>query len=316
MIRIVEVGPRDGLQNEPNFVPTEAKISFVNALSETGARDIEVTAFVSPKWVPQLKDATQVMEGIKPKEGVAYSVLVPNMRGFDRAMEAGVQKIAIFTAASEGFNNKNINTSIDGSFERLAPVVRAAQDAGIAYRGYVSTAFWCPYDGKISPEKAADVIERLADQGVTDVSIGDTIGKAKPDEVRALLDVVLKRAEADRLAMHYHDTFGRASDNVLASWDYGINIYDAVIGQRCLRRPGNGVGGYAIHYFGHYFCHVVWPFLVRSVAPNETAIEHSVLAMIVIDAGSVHAAAIVDQEHIARFPFMGVDEFWFQRGHE
>ena len=207
MIRIVEVGPRDGLQNEPNFVPTEAKISFVNALSEIGARDIEVTAFVSPKWVPQLQDATEVMRGIRQKDGVAYSVLVPNMRGFDRAMEAGVQKIAVFTAASEGFNNKNINTSIDGSFERMTPVVRAAQDAGIAYRGYVSTAFWCPYDGKVAPEKAADVIERLADMGVTDVSIGDTIGKAQPDEVRALLDVVLKRVEPERLAMHYHDTF-------------------------------------------------------------------------------------------------------------
>ncbi len=234
MIRIVEVGPRDGLQNEPNFVPTEAKISFVNALSETGARDIEVTAFVSPKWVPQLKDATTVMQGIEKKQGVAYSVLVPNMRGFDRAMEAGVEKIAVFTAASEGFNNKNINTSIDGSFERMTPVVRAAQDADIAYRGYVSTAFWCPYDGKVSPEKAADVIERLADMGVTDVSIGDTIGKAKPDEVRALLDVVLKRVEPSRLAMHYHDTFGRAADNVLASWDYGITIYDACTG---------GIGG-------------------------------------------------------------------------
>jgi len=234
MIRIVEVGPRDGLQNEPNFVPTDAKISFVNALSETGARDIEVTAFVSPKWVPQLKDATEVMAGIENKEGVAYSVLVPNMLGFERAMNAGVKKITVFTAASEGFNSKNINTTIDGSFARIAPVIRAAQDAGVAYRGYVSTAFWCPYDGKVSPQQAADVIERLADMGVTDVSIGDTIGKAKPEEVRALLDVVLKRVESERLAMHYHDTFGRAADNVLASWDYGINIYDACTG---------GIGG-------------------------------------------------------------------------
>lgn len=234
MIRIVEVGPRDGLQNEPNFVPTEAKISFVNALSETGAEEIEVTAFVSPKWVPQLADATEVLRGIQEKRGVCYSALVPNMRGFQRAMDVGVQKIAVFTAASEGFNSKNINTTIDGSFKRIEPVVRAAQDAGIAYRGYVSTAFWCPYDGKVSVEKAADVIERLADCGVTDVSIGDTIGKAKPDEVRALLDVVLKRVEPDRLAMHYHDTFGRAADNVLASWDYGIKIYDACTG---------GIGG-------------------------------------------------------------------------
>ena len=234
MIRIVEVGPRDGLQNEPNFVPTDAKISFVNALSKTGAVDIEASAFVSPRWVPQLRDAAEVFGGITRLDGVSYSALVPNERGLDRAIESSVDRIAVFTAASETFNQNNINASVNDSFGRIEPVVRRAEEMKLSYRGYVSTAFWCPYEGKIDPQKAADVIERLADCGVSDVSIGDTIGKASPQDVRELLDVVLERVPAERLAMHFHDTYGRASDNVLASWEYGITIYDACTG---------GIGG-------------------------------------------------------------------------
>ncbi|MED5463083.1 MAG: hydroxymethylglutaryl-CoA lyase [Myxococcota bacterium] len=234
MIRIVEVGPRDGLQNEPVPIPTEAKVAFVDALSEIGAADIEVSAFVSPKWVPQLWDAKEVFEQIKRNEDITYSALVPNERGLERAMEAKADKIAVFTAASEGFSGKNTNCSIDTSFERIDPVITRAQAMNLPVRGYVSTAFWCPYEGRIAPEKAADVIERLADYGVTDVSVGDTIGKASPDEVKALLDIVLKRVPAERIAMHFHDTYGRAPQNVVASWEYGIEIYDACTG---------GIGG-------------------------------------------------------------------------
>lgn len=234
MIRIVEVGPRDGLQNEPVPIPTEAKVAFVDALSEIGAADIEVSAFVSPKWVPQLWDAREVFEQIKRNDDITYSALVPNERGLERAVEAQADKIAVFTAASETFSGKNTNCSIDASFSRIEPVITRAQAMQLPVRGYVSTAFWCPYEGRIAPEKAADVIERLADYGVTDVSVGDTIGKASPDEVKALLDIVLKRVPADRIAMHFHDTYGRAPQNVVASWEYGIEIYDACTG---------GIGG-------------------------------------------------------------------------
>ena len=234
MIRIVEVGPRDGLQNEPVPIPTEAKVAFVDALSEIGAADIEVSAFVSPKWVPQLWDAREVFEQIKRNDDITYSALVPNERGLERAVEAQADKIAVFTAASETFSGKNTNCSIDASFSRIEPVITRAQAMQLPVRGYVSTAFWCPYEGRIAPEKVADVIERLADYGVTDVSVGDTIGKASPDEVKALLDIVLKRVPADRIAMHFHDTYGRAPQNVVASWEYGIEIYDACTG---------GIGG-------------------------------------------------------------------------
>lgn len=234
MIKIVEVGPRDGLQNEPVPIPTEAKIAFVNALSETGAADIEVSAFVSPKWVPQLADAKEVFANIRRKSGVTYSALVPNEKGLDRALDVNVDKVAVFSAASETFSNKNTNCSIEVSYERIVPVVKRAHTMDIPVRGYISTAFWCPYEGAIKPEVAADCIERMAGLGVTDVSVGDTIGKASPDEVRALLDILLKRVPANRIAMHFHDTYGRAAQNVLASYEYGIEIYDACTG---------GIGG-------------------------------------------------------------------------
>ena len=234
MIRIVEVGPRDGLQNEKVFVPTEAKVGFVNALSHTGTTEIEVSAFVSPKWVPQLKDAAEVFSAIDRVDGISYSALVPNLIGLERAVGLNVDKLAVFTAASDSFNRKNINTDIEGSFERLAPVIKEAGRLGIPIRGYVSTSFWCPYEGFIEPKVVVPVVSRLLDMGVVDVSIGDTIGKASPDEVRRLLEVLLVDCPISKLSMHFHDTYGRACENVLASYELGIETYDSCTG---------GIGG-------------------------------------------------------------------------
>ena len=230
MIRIVEVGARDGLQNETAPVPTEVKIAFVDALSGTGVDEIEVSAFVSPRWVPQLGDAEEVFRRISRRQDVVYSALVPNEKGLDRALEARVDKVSVFTAASETFNRKNINTSIEGSIQRFLPVVESARSAGLPVRGYVSTAFWCAFEGKIAPEATVDVVERLVDLGVHEVSISDTIGKASPDEVTRLLDLLLPRLSSDRIAMHFHDTYGRGVENVLASRSYGLRIFDASVG--------------------------------------------------------------------------------------
>lgn len=231
MIRIVEVGPRDGLQNEKKTIPTDVKVAYIDALSETGVDEIEASAFVSPKWVPQLADAADVFRRIQRKPGVVYSALVPNEQGLDRAIEARVDKIAVFTAASETFNRKNINASIEESIRRFEPVLKRAT---MPVRGYVSTAFWCPYEGKVAPKKTVEVVQRLIDLGVQDVSIGDTIGKAVPDEVRALLTLLLKKLSADRIAMHFHDTYRHAVENVLASWKMGIETFDSSAG---------GIGG-------------------------------------------------------------------------
>jgi len=234
MIRIVEVGARDGLQNETAPVPTEAKIAFVDALSGTGVDEIEVSAFVSPRWVPQLGDAEEVFRRISRRQDVVYSALVPNEKGLERALEAKVDKVSVFTAVSETFNRKNINTSIEGSIRRFLPVLERARSVGLPVRGYVSTAFWCAFEGKIAPEATVDVVERLVDLGVHEVSISDTIGKASPDEVKRLLDLLLPRLSSDRIAMHFHDTYGRGVANTLKSWEYGIRIFDASVG---------GIGG-------------------------------------------------------------------------
>lgn len=230
MVRIVEVGPRDGLQNERQPVPTEQKIALVDALSACGVDEIEVSAFVSPKWVPQLADAEQVFAGILRKTGVVYSALVPNEQGLDRAQAARADKIAVFTAASETFNRKNTNASIDESFARFRPVVARARDTGMMIRGYVSTAFWCPYEGAVEAERAVAVVRRLVDMGVDEVSIGDTIGRATPATVNRLLDLLLPHLSANRIAMHFHNTYGIAVANVLASWERGIEAFDASVG--------------------------------------------------------------------------------------
>ena len=232
--RIVEVGPRDGLQNEKAQVPTGTKVALVDALSEAGYDEIEVSAFVSPKRIPQLADAEAVFQGIRRHEGIVYSALVPNDEGLDRALMARVGKIAVFTAASETFNRKNINAGIAESIARFASVVPRAQASGLHVRGYVSTAFWCPYEGKIEPPAVVDVVRRLLDLGVDEISIGDTIGKAVPQEVHDLLDVLLDALAQDRIAMHFHDTYGTAVANALAAYERGISIFDASVG---------GVGG-------------------------------------------------------------------------
>lgn len=230
VVDIVEVGPRDGLQNEKALVPTPVKIEFIRALADAGFPEIEVTSFVSPKWVPQLADAAEVLAGLDRRPGVAYSALVPNDRGMEKALAAGVERVAIFTAASESFNRKNINASIDESFERFAPIMAMAAAAGVSVRGYVSTAFVCPYEGPVDPGRAADVILRLLALGVDEVSVGDTIGAAVPLQVNRLLDRLAGRAPVDRLAMHFHDTRGTALANVLASLQRGITIFDASAG--------------------------------------------------------------------------------------
>lgn len=234
MIRIVEVGPRDGLQSETVTIPTEVKVAYIDALSSAGLPEIEASAFVSPKWVPQLSDAEEVFRRIRRVPGVIYSALVPNEQGMERAMAARVDKIAVFTAASETFNRKNINASIAESIARFAPVLQRARDARIPVRGYVSTAFWCPYEGRVAPARAVEVCRRLVDAGVDEVSIGDTIGKAVPDEVKELLDALLPAIPAPRLALHFHDTYRHAAENVLAAWSRGIETFDSSAG---------GIGG-------------------------------------------------------------------------
>jgi len=230
MIKIVEVGPRDGLQNETATVPTDAKVAFVNALSVTGVAEIEASAFVSPSLVPQLSDADAVFRQIARHDGVVYSALVPNEKGFERAVSGGVDKIAVFTAASETFNRKNINATIDESIRRFLPIMGRAERLGLPVRGYVSTAFWCGFEGKISPTAVLSVVQKLFDIGVQEVSISDTIGKATPDEVAGVLDLILRTIPAERVAMHFHDTYGRGVENVLASRSFGIGTFDASVG--------------------------------------------------------------------------------------
>jgi hydroxymethylglutaryl-CoA lyase len=225
-VRIIEVAPRDGLQNEPATIPTDVKVAFVDALGPTGVSEIEVSSFVSPKWVPQLADAEEVFRRIRRAPGVVYSALVPNEKGLERAKAARVDKVAVFTAASETFNRKNINASIAESIDRFRPVVR---DAGVPVRAYVSTAFWCPYEGRIAPAAVVDVVRRLVDLGVNEISIGDTIGKAVPDEVRELLRVLLPSPVP--IALHFHDTYGHAVENATCGWkEFGIDAFDASAG--------------------------------------------------------------------------------------
>lgn len=230
-IRIVEVGPRDGLQNESRIVPTDIKVAFCDALSGTGLRHLEVTAFVSPKWVPQLADAELVLGRIARVPGIEYSALVPNEQGLDRALAARVDRIAVFTAASETFSRKNTNASIAETLERFTPVVRRSP---VPVRGYVSTAFHCPYEGRITPEQVLQVAAALRELGCDEISIGDTIGKAEPEEVRALLPVLFGAIPPARLALHLHDTYGRAVANARAGYELGIRVFDSSAG---------GIGG-------------------------------------------------------------------------
>ena len=230
MVKIVEVGPRDGLQNETVPIPTRTKIAFVDALSASGVGEVEVSAFVSRRRVPQLGDAEEVFAGIVRRPGVVYSALVPNELGLDRALSAGVGKVAVFTAASETFTRRNIHATIAESLRRFAPVVSRARRERLPVRGYLSAAFWCAYEGRMEPHAVRDLFRRLVDLGVDEVSIADTVGRATPDDVKRLLDLLLPCCPADRVAMHFHDTYGRAVANVLASWACGIRTFDSSAG--------------------------------------------------------------------------------------
>ena len=234
-LRLVEVGPRDGLQTAGAKVSTNDKIAFVDALSLSGLREIEAGAFVSPKAVPEMADSAEVFARIARRPGVIYSALAPNEKGLERALAAKAGKIAVFTAASETFNQKNINASIIESIERFKPVVAGSNAAGLPLRAYVSTAFFCPFEGKIEPEAVVGVVRRLEDLGIGEHSIGDTIGRASPDDVRRLLDQLLKTTPVEKIFLHFHDTYGMAVANALVAWeDYGVSGFDASTG---------GVGG-------------------------------------------------------------------------
>lgn len=226
-VTVVEVGPRDGLQNEAAIVPTAAKVQFIEMLAAAGLPVVEATSFVHPAAVPQLADADQVLPAIARRPGVRYPVLVPNMRGMERAIAAGADAVAVFTAASEAFSQANIRMTIAESLEAFSPVLAAARAAGMWTRGYVSTAFGCPYQGEVDPAAVADVAVALDELGCDQISVGDTIGVAEPDDVGRVLSPLLERVPAERLALHLHDTRGRAIDNAEAGLQLGITTFDA-----------------------------------------------------------------------------------------
>lgn len=229
-VQIKEVGPRDGLQNEMTFIPTEEKIRLVNRLSETGLNYIEVTSFVHPKWIPQLADAVEVLKEIKRHDDITYAALVPNSKGLERALDAGVDEVSVFMSASEGHNKSNINKSIDETFPVLKEVVDGALAAGKTVRGYISTVISCPYDGYTKPEQVVYVAEKLFEMGISEISLGDTIGVGVPTQVDALLQEMLRFYKAEQLAMHFHDTRGTALANVMTSLSHGITKFDSAIG--------------------------------------------------------------------------------------
>jgi isopropylmalate/homocitrate/citramalate synthase len=229
-VTIVEVGPRDGLQNDPRLVPTDAKITFIEALAAAGLPVIEATSFVSPTAVPRLADSDEVMSSITRLPGVRYPVLIPNLRGLERALAVGVDAIALFTSATEAFCQANIRCSIDESFERFKPVVARAKTDNLWIRGYVSVAFDCPYSGRVEPEAAIAVTQRLFDLGCDEVSIADTIGTASPDDVSRLVNLALPTLPRERTALHFHDTHGQAIDNIAVAFDAGITIFDSAAG--------------------------------------------------------------------------------------
>ncbi|KZC43742.1 UNVERIFIED_ORG: hydroxymethylglutaryl-CoA lyase, partial [Rhodanobacter sp. FW104-R5] len=228
-VRIVEVGARDGLQNEKTLLPAEVKIALIDRLSSTGLQTIEATSFVSPKWVPQLADAAEVFHGIRKVPGVSYPVLVPNLQGYQRAREVGARAVAVFTAASEAFNRKNINASIDESIERFIPVIEQAQADEVTVRGYVSTVLGCPYQGEVPIADVVRVARRMYELGCHEISLGDTIGVGTPAKARAMLHAVAQEVPMDALAVHFHDTYGQALANILACLEEGVRVVDSAV---------------------------------------------------------------------------------------
>lgn len=229
-VKIVEVGPRDGLQNEPTPIDTNTKVAFIDRLSDAGHSVIEATSFVSPKWVPQLADASEVMARIRRKSGVSYPVLVPNMQGMERALAAGVNEVAVFTAASETFSQKNTNCTIDASIDRFQPVVARAKQEGVRVRGYISCVLGCPYEGAVDPDQVAAVARQLDELGCYEVSLGDTIGIGTALQAQTMVTRVAHEVPIERLAVHFHDTRGQALANILACLALGVSVVDASVG--------------------------------------------------------------------------------------
>ena len=228
-VRIVEVGPRDGLQNEPREVPTAIKVELIERLADAGLPAVEATAFVSPKWVPQMADHTEVLERLRRKPGVDYPVLAPNLKGFEAARAAGASEVAIFGAASEAFSRRNINCSIAESLERFRPVASESKRHGIKLRGYISCVLGCPYEGEVKPERVADVAHALYEMGCYEVSLGDTIGVGTPAKTRAMIKACAERIPIEKLAGHYHDTYGQALANIYASLELGVATFDTSV---------------------------------------------------------------------------------------
>ena len=229
-VRIVEMGPRDGLQNEKAAVSTEDKVHLIHLLNQTGLPAIEVGSFVSPKWVPKIADSGLVFDRIEKLPGISYPMLTPNMKGLEAALAHNVQEVAVFAAASESFSQRNINCSIADSIDRFTDVCRQALDAGLKVRGYISCVLGCPYEGRIAPQAVADVADRLFRLGCYEISLGDTIGTGTPVETRALIQAVSQKVPMDQIAGHFHDTYGQALANIWASLDCGVRTFDASIG--------------------------------------------------------------------------------------
>lgn len=283
-VEIFEMGPRDGLQNEKRLIPAAEKIALVDLLSEAGFRRIEVTSFVSPKWVPQMGDAAEVMAGITRRPGVSYAVLTPNMKGYEGAKAARASEVAIFASASEGFSKANLNATISESLERFAPVAEAAQADGIPVRGYISVVTDCPFDGPTAPANVARVAAALRDLGCYEVSLGDTIGQGRPETIDAMLSAVLNELPPERLAGHYHDTAGRALENIDASLARGLRVFDAAVG---------GLGGcpYAPGAKGNV--------ATEAVAAHLAAVGHATgLDMNVIERAAAMARAMRESEDV------------------
>jgi len=267
-VEIFEVGPRDGLQNETRDISVADKVALVDCLSRAGFSRIEVASFVSPKWVPQMAGGAEVLAGITKAKGVRYAALTPNMRGYEDALAARVDEIAIFASASEGFSKANINASIAESIDRFAPILEAARHIDLPVRGYVSCVTDCPYDGATAPEKVAEVADRLFSMGCYEISLGDTIGKATPDSIARMLIAVKDAVPVTRLAGHYHDTGGRAVDNIDASLSLGVRVFDAAVG---------GLGGcpYAPGAAGNVATELVHDHLTR--LGYDTGLDSDVL---------------------------------------
>ncbi|MDD7970124.1 hydroxymethylglutaryl-CoA lyase [Roseinatronobacter alkalisoli] len=267
-VEIFEVGPRDGLQNEKHLIPVSDKVALVNCLSGAGFRRIEVASFVSPRWVPQMADSADVLAQITRTDGVRYAALVPNLRGFEAAVNARADEVAIFASASEGFSRANLNCSVSESLERFVPVADAARLAGIPVRGYVSCVTDCPFDGAVVPDDVVRVVAALRDMGCYEISLGDTLGRATPERIAAMLGAVSQEMPADRLAGHYHDTGGRALENIDASLEFGLRVFDAAVG---------GLGGcpYAPGASGNAATESVHAWLLAR--GWQTGLDHDVL---------------------------------------